>query len=56
MYVCKGENLNSIFLIDKRSVLNSNMQSNILVHITFKSYSVNVHFKCNNTFTRFGGF
>ncbi|MCG1103752.1 hypothetical protein K4Q31_11975 [Staphylococcus epidermidis] len=28
-------------LIYKRSVLNSNIQSNILVHITFKSLSVN---------------
>lgn len=51
MYVCKGKNL-----IDKRSVLNSNMQSNILVHITFESQSVNVYFKYNNTLIRFGGF
>ena len=29
-------------LIYKRSVLNSNIQNNILVHITFKSLSVNV--------------
>lgn len=45
-----------INLIYECSVLNSIIQSNIIILITLKSISVNVQFKYNNTFIKLGEF